>query len=127
MTYGDLERPWFRLPERDPKEQVGRDDGGNVLIASTHRNARQGLERAFDDLSCHGESPVKAIHAIYKNGVFHPTEPVELPEDTHVEFEPRVVDNGRSKPTLDDVYTVLGKRFESGEQDVAQRHNEHQP
>lgn len=33
----------------------------------------------------------KTIHAIYENGVFRPVEPVELPEHTPVEFEPRVV------------------------------------
>lgn len=38
--------------------------------------------------------------------------------------------NGREQvqsPTLDEVYAVLGQRFESGETDTAQRHNEHQP
>jgi predicted DNA-binding antitoxin AbrB/MazE fold protein len=33
----------------------------------------------------------KTIHAIYANGVFHPIEPVDLPEQTPVEFEPRVL------------------------------------
>lgn len=31
------------------------------------------------------------IHAVYEGGVFKPTEPVALPENTTVEFEPRVV------------------------------------
>ncbi len=70
---------------------------------------------------------MKIVHAVYKNGVFHPMEPVELPENCHVEFEPRVVAEDGSTPSLDDVYAALGKRFESGEHDVAQRHNEHQP
>ncbi len=70
---------------------------------------------------------MKVIHAFFKNGAFHPIEPVELPEDCHVEFEPCVVDKGCSTPNLDEVYAVLKKRFESGEHDVAQRHNEHQP
>jgi predicted DNA-binding antitoxin AbrB/MazE fold protein len=30
---------------------------------------------------------VKPIHAIYANGVFRPTEPVHLPENSHVELE----------------------------------------
>ena len=30
-------------------------------------------------------------------------------------------------PSLDDVYAILGQRFESGDSDVAERHNEHQP
>jgi predicted DNA-binding antitoxin AbrB/MazE fold protein len=32
------------------------------------------------------------IQAIYEQGVFRPIEPVNLPERTRVEFEPRVVD-----------------------------------
>ena len=70
---------------------------------------------------------MKLVHAVFENGVFRPTQPVELPEHCHVEFEPRVVTNGADKPSLDDVYAILGRRFESGEHDVAQRHNEHQP
>jgi predicted DNA-binding antitoxin AbrB/MazE fold protein len=64
------------------------------------------------------------IHAIYENGVFRPQEPVELPDQCVVEFEPRIVApqaNGRS------VYDVLSRGFASGEPDVAERHNEHQP
>ena len=70
---------------------------------------------------------MKLVHAVFENGVFRPTEPVELPESCHVEFEPRVVTKGGEPPSLNDVYAILGKRFESGEHDVSQRHNEHQP
>jgi len=70
---------------------------------------------------------MKVVHAVFQNGVFRPTEPVELPENCHVLFEPRVVTNRSEAPSLDDVYAILGKRFESGEYDVAERHNEHQP
>lgn len=66
------------------------------------------------------------IHAIFENGVFRPTGPVNLPERSVVEFEPRTVP-AQNPPTLDDVYAILGKRFHSGETDVAARHNEHQP
>ncbi len=67
------------------------------------------------------------IHAVYENGVFRPTVPVELPEHCEVEFEPTPV--GRSAPqrTLDDVYGVLLERYTSDESDVSARHNEHQP
>ena len=67
------------------------------------------------------------IHAIYENGVFRPVEPVDLPERCEVEVEVRRVKEGPQKPTLDDVYAILSKRFNSGESDVAARHNEHQP
>jgi predicted DNA-binding antitoxin AbrB/MazE fold protein len=70
---------------------------------------------------------VKTVHAIYENGVFRPTEPVELPEACHVEFEPRLVDSELSRPSLDGVYALLSQRFDSGQFDVAARHDEHQP
>lgn len=69
---------------------------------------------------------MKTVRAIYENGVFRPTEPVELPEGSTVEFEPRVP-NAERIPTLDDLYEILSRRFDSGEHDVAARHNEHQP
>jgi len=68
---------------------------------------------------------MKTIHAIYKDGIFQPLEKVELPDDCEVEFEPRP-----TNPPLQDmtnVYQVLAQRFASGQQDVAARHNEHQP
>jgi predicted DNA-binding antitoxin AbrB/MazE fold protein len=71
---------------------------------------------------------MKTIHAVYESGVFRPLDAVELPERTEVEFEPRPVaqtedHNGR----LDGIYAILGERYQSGEHDVAARHNEHQP
>jgi predicted DNA-binding antitoxin AbrB/MazE fold protein len=66
------------------------------------------------------------IHAVYENGVFRPTDPVDLPESSEVEVELRVVTPPAEK-RLDAIYTLLGARFESGEDDVAARHNEHQP
>jgi predicted DNA-binding antitoxin AbrB/MazE fold protein len=69
----------------------------------------------------------KTIHAIYENGVFRPVEPVDLPERCEVEVEVRTVTATADMPSLDDVYAILGKRFDSGEQDVAARHDEHQP
>jgi predicted DNA-binding antitoxin AbrB/MazE fold protein len=67
------------------------------------------------------------IHAIYENGVFRPVEPVDLPERCEVEVEVRQVKEQPTKPTLDDVYAILSKRFNSGDSDVAVRHNDHQP
>jgi predicted DNA-binding antitoxin AbrB/MazE fold protein len=69
---------------------------------------------------------VKTIHAVYENGVFRPLETVPLPDRTEVEFEPRPVapamnyDDG-----LDGIYAILQERYQSGEKDVAARHNEH--
>ena len=39
---------------------------------------------------------MKTIHAIYENGVFRPLEPVGLPEQTPVEFEPRLLNDKRT-------------------------------
>jgi predicted DNA-binding antitoxin AbrB/MazE fold protein len=74
-----------------------------------------------------GDSIVSQIHAIYEDGVFRPLQPVNLPNACEVEFEPRVV--GAHEPTagLDDIYAILSERYDSGETDVAARHNEHQP
>ena len=65
------------------------------------------------------------IRAIYENGVFRPTEPVDLPEKSEVQvLLPGPSTNGER---LDAVYKVMGERFASGESDVAERHDEHQP
>jgi predicted DNA-binding antitoxin AbrB/MazE fold protein len=66
------------------------------------------------------------IHAVFENGVFRPTGPVELPDRCEVEFEPRVVDHDGRRPALDDVYATLAERYSSGESDVSARHDEHQ-
>jgi predicted DNA-binding antitoxin AbrB/MazE fold protein len=71
---------------------------------------------------------MKTIHAVYESGVFRPLEKVELPERTRVEFEPRpVAPSEDHEGRLEGIYAILGQRFQSGEHDVAARHNEHQP
>lgn len=71
---------------------------------------------------------MSTIHAIFEDGVFRPRDPVELPEGSEVEFEPRVVPaaDGQAQ-ALSRIYEILSKRFDSGECDVAERHDEHQP
>ena len=71
---------------------------------------------------------MKKVHAIYENGVFRPTEQVELPEHSVVEFEPRVVvGEDETANGMAEIYEVMSRRFESGQSDVAERHNDHQP
>jgi predicted DNA-binding antitoxin AbrB/MazE fold protein len=70
---------------------------------------------------------MNSIHAIYDNGVFRPTQPVDLPDQCEVEVEIRAVKTEQQRPSLDDVYAILGRRHSSGEHDVAARHDEHQP
>ena len=85
---------------------------------------------------------MKRIRAIFENGVFRPTEPVDLPERTAVEVQPveetepgllgvRLPDdplpeslkNHPQRRTLE----ILSRRYDTGESDLAERHNEHQP
>jgi predicted DNA-binding antitoxin AbrB/MazE fold protein len=71
---------------------------------------------------------MKTIHAVYESGVFRPLETVELPERTEVEFEPRPVAQPENhNGCLDGLYAILGERYQSGQHDVAARHDEHQP
>ena len=71
---------------------------------------------------------MKTVHAVFERGVFRPLEAVELPERSEVEFEPRPVrapvENGDN---LSSIYAILSERYESGEPDIAARHNEHKP
>lgn len=67
------------------------------------------------------------VQAIYENGVFRPLNPVHLPDQSYVEFEPRVAERDLTAPSLDVVYALLNQRFQSGQSDVAARHDEHQP
>ena len=68
------------------------------------------------------------INAIYRNGLFQPIGSVDLPDDCHVrlQIEP-------SEPTaqqaqaIQGIYRIMDLRFRSGEHDIAERHNEHQP
>jgi predicted DNA-binding antitoxin AbrB/MazE fold protein len=53
------------------------------------------------------------IHAVYENGVFRPTEPVDLPESSEVEVELRRVTPRSDEKRLDTIYTILEERFES--------------
>ena len=43
----------------------------------------------------------KTIHAVYENGVFRPTEKVDLPDHCEVEVEVRTVSDKPTKPSLD--------------------------
>ena len=67
------------------------------------------------------------VHAIYEKGVFRPTEKVNLPDLCEVEVDVHEIKAALKSPTLDDIYAILSQRFNSGEHDVAARHNEHQP
>lgn len=65
------------------------------------------------------------IRAIYENGVFRPTEPVNLPERSEVEVV--LPGTPEDEANLAAIYRIMGETYASGETDVAARHDEHQP
>ncbi len=69
---------------------------------------------------------METIEAIYEHGVFRPLGPVTLPENCRVRVIPPMA-NGELNQDLDAIHAVMDLRFNSGEHDVAERHNEHQP
>jgi predicted DNA-binding antitoxin AbrB/MazE fold protein len=64
------------------------------------------------------------IHAIYEDGVFKPTERVDLPEHCRVKVE--LEPDDQKADVWDDIYAIMSERFHSGEHEVAARHDEHQ-
>jgi len=67
------------------------------------------------------------IRAMFEDGVFRPTEKVEFPDPCEVEIEVRQVKQTTRVPSLDEVYEILQRQHTTGENDLAERHNEHQP
>ena len=71
---------------------------------------------------------MKTVHAIFENGVFRPTEPVELADLSEVEFEPRVVNGAKNaSDDMAEIYEILSRSYDTGDPGIASRHNEHQP
>jgi predicted DNA-binding antitoxin AbrB/MazE fold protein len=69
---------------------------------------------------------MKTIQAVFEEGVFRPIGEVALPENTTVEFEPRVLESRQTNAMLE-AFEILSHSFDSGRADLAARHNEHQP
>jgi len=69
------------------------------------------------------------VHAIFENGVFRPTHPVDLPEGTLVKFDLKIVevDNHGTDEAMQAVYEIMSHRFRSEKGDLSANHNEHQP
>lgn len=67
------------------------------------------------------------MRAIFENGAFRPLEAVDLPEGCQVTLEIRPVEIAEIRQDLDAIHAVMSERYNSGEHDVAARHNEHQP
>jgi predicted DNA-binding antitoxin AbrB/MazE fold protein len=68
------------------------------------------------------------VDAIYKNGIFQPTEHVELPEDCRVRLNIETLEpSAEQAEAMRGVYEVMSRRFRSGRQDLSEHHNGHQP
>ena|SRR5689334_10236856 len=70
---------------------------------------------------------MSTIKAMFDGEVFRPSEHVGLAPNTPVTitFQPALPNS--EKQNQADVFRVLSERYASGETDVADRHNEHQP
>lgn len=64
------------------------------------------------------------VRAIYEKGVFRPIEPVRLPEHTEVDIK---LPDEAGCENQEAILSILRTSYPSGERDVAQRHDEHQP
>jgi predicted DNA-binding antitoxin AbrB/MazE fold protein len=64
------------------------------------------------------------VRAIYENGVFRPIEPVHLPERTEVDIN---LPDEEARENQEAILAILRTSYPSGQRDVAQRHDEHQP
>jgi predicted DNA-binding antitoxin AbrB/MazE fold protein len=70
---------------------------------------------------------MKTIHAVYHNGVFQPTEPVELPDGTPVVVAAGESEAGSVQAARGRVLDSLSRSFEGGDLEDSARHDEHQP
>ncbi len=80
---------------------------------------------------------MSTIHAVYRDGVFRPTTPVDLPEGCEVVVEPMATQAVQPQPSDPQfahlspgqarIYAILSHRYDGGSPDAAARHNEHQP
>ena len=68
------------------------------------------------------------VRAVFPDGVFRPLQAVNLPENTRVVFDPTLVDTiDAHQSNQEKIFEILRRNFASGETDVAERHDEHQP
>lgn len=71
---------------------------------------------------------MKTIHAIYENGVFRPTTPVDLPEGSEVTFEPKQDrEPADLSPHQNRIYELLSQSEDTSDPHLSERHDEHQP
>ena len=66
------------------------------------------------------------IEAVFEDGVFRPLGPVDLPEGTTVHVVPAPI-SAQQNDARRRVFEILSHSFETGDAEVAARHDEHQP
>ena len=69
---------------------------------------------------------MKTVQAVFEGGVFRPIDDVALSENTRVEFEPRVLEVQQADAMLE-AFEILSHSYQTGQADMAARHDEHQP
>jgi hypothetical protein len=68
------------------------------------------------------------LHGKVRGKTIELDEPLDAAEGQEVEVVITILPSPMALPKeLAEVYSILGERFNSGENDVAARHNEHQP
>jgi predicted DNA-binding antitoxin AbrB/MazE fold protein len=68
---------------------------------------------------------MKTVHAHFENGVFRPTEQVDLPEHCEVVFSPTIVNQQPAAGSAyEEIYAILSRSYETGQSDLAARHDE---
>jgi predicted DNA-binding antitoxin AbrB/MazE fold protein len=68
---------------------------------------------------------MQAIHAIYENGIFRPTEPVDLPDACEVDIWIQSPQTAMERPTLTRL-AEIGRRFPANPdlpEDLAMQHD----
>lgn len=71
---------------------------------------------------------MKTIHAVFENGLFRPTEPVDLPDGCIVTIEPRpVAGPAPLSPAQGRIRALLGQAEDTADPTLAERHDAHQP
>ena len=74
---------------------------------------------------------MQSVDAVYDAGIFRPTGPVVLPDQSRVRITIEALDKpqvpGARDEALEAIYEVLSHRHRSGRSDLSERHGEHQP
>jgi hypothetical protein len=78
-----------------------------------------------------GNMTTRTVHGIVRGKMIEIDEDLGVAEGQEVEVQVRVIPPPDSTPAamsrgLENVYAILGERYESGHANTAERHNEHQ-